>query len=360
MKNFTGFKYQESVLRTVEEPPKKKKFNWDRFFFIIALIVIFVYIINRVYSSVMFFSVNGEVIMNKVAVHFTEDIRLRKLYVEEGDAVDAGDTLFSYRYEDYEKLAGSNGTNITLNTNLGRSNDWFLREKLNIKRQIAIKKSQQEGIRMAIKIKKDELEAQKKQILVGVDVAYKLPPLLSDISEYEADISVQNQEIKALRRHLSRLRSEEKKAIALEKQDYETKQSNKNNIYNSSYYYVAPINGLIGRIFVSPNEICYETQSVMAIHQLENLKVKAYFDQETYDRIKIGDEVTVEFPDGKTGIGVINNFYVSTYPIPPEFQKKYEPVTRSIVADVIPVSKDEATRWTSYYKMGVKIYKRRL
>ncbi|MEM1321964.1 MAG: HlyD family efflux transporter periplasmic adaptor subunit, partial [Bacteroidota bacterium] len=343
MKNFTGFKYQKSVLRTIEEPPKKKKFNWDRFFFIIALVVIVIYFINRLYGNVMFVSVNGEVVMNKVAVHFTEDIRLEQLYVEEGDPVDAGDTLFSYRYEDYEQM-GQGINNISIRNKIGRSSDWLIREKLNVKRQIAMKKSEKEGIETIISIKQRELDDQKKQILLGVDVAHKLPPLVSDIAEMEGDIDVIDQEIKVLRKHLYALRKQEKIELEKDEEDYQDQVAAGDEIYNSSYYYVAPINGLIGRIFISPNEICYETQSVMAIHQLENLKVKAYFDQESYDRIKIGDEVTVEFPDGKTGLGVINNFYVSTYPMPPEFQKKYEPVTRSIVADVIPISKNEAAR----------------
>ncbi len=359
MKNFTGFKYQKSVLRTIEEPPKKKKFNWDRFFFIIALVVIVIYFVNRIYGNVMFVSVNGEVVMNKVSVHFTEDIRLKHIYVEEGDPVDAGDTLFSYRYEDYEQM--NNGmSSVSMRTRLGRPSEWLIREKMNAKRQIAMKKSEKEGVQAIMNIKQRELNEQEKQILLGVDIAHKLPPLVSAIAKLDGDMAVIDEEIKVLRRHLYALRKQEKAEQKVVAQDYKNQMAAGDQIYNASYYYVAPINGLIGRIFISPNEICYETQSVMAIHQLENLKVKAYFDQESYDRIKIGDEVTVEFPDGKTGLGVINNFYVSTYPMPPEFQKKYEPVTRSIVADVIPISKSEAAHWSSYYKMGVKIYKRKL
>ena len=97
----------------------------------------------------------------------------------------------------------------------------------------------------------------------------------------------------------------------------------------------------------------------MVIHQLENLKIKAYFHQSLYQEIRLGEEVEIEFPDGTIGRGVINNFYVSTYELPAEFQKRYEPVERRIVVDVLPLNLDEATRWIGYYKMAVTIVKKK-
>lgn len=97
----------------------------------------------------------------------------------------------------------------------------------------------------------------------------------------------------------------------------------------------------------------------MVIHQLENLKIKGYFNQQLYQEIRIGEEVEIEFPDGTTGIGVIDNYYVSTYQLPEEFQKKYEPVERSIVVDILPLNIDEAALWVGYYKMAVTIVKKK-
>lgn len=361
MKNFTGFKYQKSVLRTVEEPPVKKKFNWDRFFFILSLLAISIYVVSKFYNRVAFVAVDGLVLMEKLQVHFTEDVRIRLIFVEEGQEVKQGDTLFSFRYENREQMESQLRMTISATPNGGNDlKNWFLREKLNVKRQIAIKRSQIGGIKAAKAIKQRELDQQKKQILLGVDVAYKLPPLLSDISDLEGDIDLVKQEIYVFKKHLKELEKQEKLAMKEREEDLRSQLAAESESFKHSVYYVSPIDGLIGRIFNSPNEVCYETEDVMTIHQLDQLKIRAYFDQEEHREIKIGDEVTIEFPDGTVGKGYIHNFYISTYPLPPEFQKRHEPVTRSIVADVLPLDPEEALHWTGYYKMAVKIVKQKI
>jgi len=43
--------------------------------------------------------------------------------------------------------------------------------------------------------------------------------------------------------------------------------------------------------------------------------------------------------------------------MPEEFQKKYEPTTRTVAADLYPLNNEEAKKWKAYYKMSVKITK---
>ncbi len=357
MKNFSGFKYQKSVLRTVEEPPVKKKFNWDRFFFVIALVVIAGYFVRKIYNSTFYMSVDGLVIMDKTDIHFTEDIRMQKIYVHEGDAIDKGDTLFSFRFEDIGRN-NNELNNLKLRVQFSNPDHWFLKEKLNTKRQIATKQSEKEGLLKALKSKQKELDEQKKLILLGVDIAYKLPPIEAAIARLETDKSVLEQNIKVLRKHLYNLRKEEEKEkMRKVEQMHRQIAAAGGAVDNELLYSLSPIEGLIGRIYKSPKEVCYESENVMVVHQLENLKIKAYFEQKFHTQINIGDEVLVEFPDGQEGRGIIYNFYVSTYPLPPEFQKKYEPVRRSIVVDVVPANEKEASQWSKYYKMAVKVHK---
>lgn len=360
MKSFTGFKYQKSVLRTVDEPPVKKQFNWDRLFFILALLFIVGYFVQRIYNNVTFIKVHGQVILDKMAVNFTDDIRLMEICVKEGDAIYHGDTLFMYVYEDQEQI-DNDVKNLTINNSKTGSNNsnWFLREKLNVKRQIAIKESQKKGVKISLKAKERELADQEKQILLGVDVAHKLPPIISDITEYEVDIDALRREIKILKRHLYALRKQEKLAKALGEKNLKSQIVAGMEQRNTVYYYVTPTQGEIGQINNSPNEVCYRTKDVMVIHQLENLKIKAYFNQQLYQEIQLGEEVDIEFPDGTISRGIIDNFYVSTYELPPEFQKKYEPVERSIVVDVLPLDMKEAELWIGYYKMAVTVVKKK-
>ncbi|MEM9921438.1 MAG: hypothetical protein AAF990_25275 [Bacteroidota bacterium] len=313
------------------------------------------------YHRYAFVSVNGQVLVEKLQIHFTEDVRIRDIFVEEGQQVRKGDTLFSFRYENREQVESQLRMTISANPNGGNDlRNWFLREKLNVKRQMAIKKSQIEGVKSSIGVKKAELEEQKKQILLGVDVAHKLPPLISDISDLDSDILMLKREIRVLRKHLSALRRQEKKALKEREEELKEQLAAESKVYTHFVYYISPIDGIIGRIFNSPNEVCYETEDVMTIHQMDKLKIRAYFDQESHREIKIGDEVTINFPDGTIGKGIIHNFYVSTYPLPPEFQSKHEPMERSIVADVLPLDDEEAMHWTGYYKMAVKVVKNKL
>ncbi len=357
MKSFTGFKYQSSVLKTVDEPPVKKKFNWDRLLFIILLAAVIGYFTYNFYAKVAYLSVKGQVLLDKMSVNFTGDIRMVNRMIDEGDAISEGDSLFTYYLEDMDQF-NNQMNNINIRTG-GESDNWFLRERMRTKQNIDMKKSERRGVKSLLAGKRKELEEQKKQILLGIDVAHKIPPLQAQIIRYQSDIRVIDQEIKAFKRYLYELRKQEKlKQEQAEQMLAEAKKGGAaNQLQSILYHYVSPINGVAGKININPNEVCYESHNVMVIHKLEDIKVRAYFDQINYNDIHIGEEVVIEFLDGVLGKGVISNTYISTYPLPPEFQSKYESTTRTIVADILPLNEEEALRWSSYYKMTVKVHK---
>lgn len=359
MKNFTGFKYQESVLKTVEEPAIKKKFNWDRFSFILLLIAGLSYFGHSYYRRIAFTNINGLVQLEKMAVNFTDDIRLTQICTKEADAIERGDTLFIYTYEDKAQIENSL-TNISLKAQIsGAGNERsFLRDIMNVRRQIAVAKSDVEGHKAMKDIKKFEIEEQKKQILMGVDVAHKLPPLKSAIAALDSDIRSKKRELRVLRKHLKALLAAKKQLEKLELQNISEKENQGQASLDQQHFYVSPIAGVIGQINNSENEVCYKSENVMVIHQLNNLKIKAYFETNAVGKARIGDYVEIEFPDGSLGKGVIDNFYISTYEMPPEFQKKYEPTERSVLADIVPINEEEAKHWIGYYKMAVKVVKK--
>jgi hypothetical protein len=105
----------------------------------------------------------------------------------------------------------------------------------------------------------------------------------------------------------------------------------------------------------------YETalrdEVVLAIHKKSPIFIRAYFDQEDLADVAVGEEFTVTFPDGTQSRGILKSFYYSTIPLPEEFQKKYEPVSRAVVGDIYPVNKDESLQWKNFYKMSVDVSK---
>ena len=359
MKNFSGFKYQKSVLRTVEEPKRKKPFNWDRFLFLSTLVLIVLYFGKRAFEDMAYITVDGQVLMEKLNVQFTDNIRIRDMRVEEAEMVCQGDTLFQYAYESDNMLEEQKKIQMAEPTTKGNDQrNWFLRELLRLKQEIAVKASRIKLLRKQLKWKESELEDQTKQILVGVDVAHKLPPLRTSIAQLQGEIVATKDEVWLLKQHMKDIESQASvfeaqmdSLVALEQKTL--------TISQADQMYVSPIEGRIGRIFISPNEVCYESESVMTIHQLDRLKIRAYFVQEAHKKVSEGDRVTIIFPDGTQSEGYIHNFYVSTYPLPPEFQKKHESTTRSIVADIYPMDLANSHYWSAYYKMSVKVIKQK-
>ena len=67
--------------------------------------------------------------------------------------------------------------------------------------------------------------------------------------------------------------------------------------------------------------------------------------------------LNITFPDGTETKGILRRFYYSTYPLPDEFQKRYEPTTRTVAADIYPVNDADYEHWKAFYKMGVSVSK---
>ena len=132
MKKF-DYKKKPSIIRTLKEPPKKKKkINWDRVLFLGAISIGLFFLLRHVYRSIAIVEADGQVILESIRVNFINDIRLKDLYVTEGDTVDGLDTLFSY----WNTLHDDDGSK---SVQISNSNEWVRKEKLNILRQISEK-----------------------------------------------------------------------------------------------------------------------------------------------------------------------------------------------------------------------------
>lgn len=346
MKQFS-LRKKQSVIKTLKEPPKEKPgINWQRILFIGVLLLIAFSIGKRIYRGTLLIIGDGQVRLAKQSVEFTDDIRLSAILVAEGDTVQTGDTLFFYKYENIN----TNGTTTVSQDE--PSADWLIREKLNTKKQISMKKAALKRFKQQLEFKNKELEHQKELIILGVnDIESRLSYIQNDILRLESQREVMLKEIYYLRKHLK----------ALEAQELEERKTRIQRYASVSAItpYIAKIPGIIGQINLDPNEVCYKQEKVLAIHQLNHLSMKAFFDPYDVPHINKGDKVWISFPDGSKGSGIIHNFYVSTYAVPAEFQKKYEPIERNVVAEVLPMNELEMTKWLKFYKMQAEVSKYR-
>ena len=126
---------------------------------------------------------------------------------------------------------------------------------------------------------------------------------------------------------------------------------------NGNIIFYSPIEGTITNILKNQFEVALKEEVILSIHRPQNVYIKGFFKQEDLKSLTINDFVNLEFPDGTSGRGIIKRFYFTTYQLPEEFQKKYEPTTRSLSADIYPATDEDLKKWRTYWKMGVKITK---
>ena len=344
--NRFNFQNQGSVITSLKEPKRKKRrINVDRMVFISLLLVGLFFLGRFMLRKITLVEADGQISLEKLDVNFTDDIRLQNIMVVEGDTVKEGDTLFSYKNRVYDDAGGSYHQFANSAENLGK-------EIRRLEQQIEFARVERNNTYQMYRLQKKELERIRKMVVLDVYQKEKYDRQSEKVEATLLDLRGVRNQIKVLEAQLSQL----------------SEQLNYNNYLATTgegqafatTHYVAPMDGIIGRINFNPREVCYEQDNVMTIHRPDRVCIKAYFYQEAVKDLKRGDRVTIKFPDGTKSIGMIENFYVSTYELPAEFQKRYEPIERSILANVIPVEQDQVQQWKKFYKMNVEVSAERM
>jgi multidrug resistance efflux pump len=373
-----NFKRQESVLRyTDEQKPKKKKINWDRIVYFLILGLVIFFLIRWVVLNTLYIEADGQVIFESRNIQNVDDSRIIEFKYEEGDEVEEGDTLFTYINDEDEKNANAAGGygqsenasslsvgDITINK--VKSPDWIDKEIFSTKKQMALNNSQIRENKKLIGSLSANIARLEQEVVLDVIPKSRLDDINMSIDRLEADIIQQQSENSYYYSYLAEL--ERLKALQdAQPKDSDNKGINLSSDSNSSSgngeeedplrYFISPIEGTITRIFYSNYEVALKSDVIMSIHKPENIKIKAYVSQEDIDEFKIGDEVEIVFPDDSKSTGYIEKFHFTTSRLPEEFQKKYEPTTRSILVDVIPTSPAAAKKWQAYYKIAVIVRK---
>lgn len=365
-----NFKRSDSALRVWDDDPRaKKNINWDRIIYIILLfIVVFFggrYLINRF----LYVNATGHILFEKRNIRNVDDCQLLQFNVAEGDSVSAGDTLFTFIEDDDNNVTNHGGNSVSssnpvsLSVSQGGdgSNDWIIKEIYNLKKTISSNKiriSENEKLLELFVAQKKRL---KEQVILDLAPRSKLDELDESIEQTEFEITRLKSEISDAAAFINTLNGMGKPAG----NKNVTKINTGKNAYSSggngeldlTRYYISPIDGTVTKINFQSMEVAMKTEIIMSIHKPEHIYIKAFFDQTDMGNVNIGDEVNLEFPDGSTSIGKIKRFYYATNALPEEFQKKYEPVTRTLLADIVPISLEELKKWRTFYRMGVKISK---
>ncbi len=345
MRNFS-LREKQSIITVLREPPKKvKKVPWQKWSFIAVIVLIGSIAIYKTISSLWIIKANGQIEVKKQTVHFAQDVTLKQFFVEEGQQIVKGDTLFRFSpiVEEYVS------TSIT---DFDRPQDWIEKQKLDLNLKIAQKKFEIEELRGRISDLSTMAEMKKKMVLLGsVNDKNPYDQLRLEIQQVQLQLASATKEKKYF----------ENLKWSLRKQDTAATRTTVTNrgVTETKKYFVATMDGVIGQINFNKNEMCFRREEILTIHELEDMKIKVYFEPVEMKYLKAGDEVNITFPDGSESKGMIENFHVATYAVPEEFQKKYEPTTRNIVANVQLLNVSEQYKLMNFYKMNVRVSKSR-
>lgn len=317
-------------------PPPKRKINWGKYvyFSILGLILFFA----AFYLGRRYFYIEGigQVIFNKLYIQHTRDIRVLDLYVKEGSTVKKGDRLFSY-VEDRGNY-GEGG--FALTESVPNEAD---REIARVQQNIAIKGLERKGYEDARALLAAEYANLEKQVLLEAYLPDRLNALSREMENKKMLIRKSEDEIAVLNGYLERLKAMKRSSARA------WAASGVKDFYSK-------VDGVVTRIYPNEYEVVLKGDTVMDIYKPEEITIKAFFDQEYIDYLKNGLPVKIKFPDGSASMGVVSRYYFATVPLPPEFQKRFEPVKRMIAVDIAPYSPQDALLWKSFYKMSVDLY----
>jgi multidrug resistance efflux pump len=345
MKNFK-LREEKSFIRVLKEPPvKKKKVNFHKIMYLVFVLIACYFIGRKVLHAYLVIFAEGQIELPKQTVTFADDIKLLSLHIQEGSHVKEGDTLFTYQ------MVVDKGEEIRMQTQNNPS-EWIVKAKLENDKKIHMCDIEITSKYKLLDIVTERLNAKKSLLLAGVNEDYhSYKDLQGQDAKLKAEIESLKKEKNYYYSYAAKLKENEN--------EYKNLVVTKSTFLNEKKSYVSPFSGTIGKIDFGKNEICYKKQELMTIHRMDGARISAFFDPDEIPYIQIGDEVDIRFPDGSDSRGLIHKFHVSTYALPVEFQKKFEPTERNIVAEIAPLNEIESKRWKNFYKMDVEIRKPR-
>ncbi|NTU41514.1 MAG: HlyD family efflux transporter periplasmic adaptor subunit [Nitrospirales bacterium] len=302
----------------------------SKYAYFLFLLLIVVFVAMYFYGKSRFIEGEGQVHMQNVTLRAPMNLQVKKLFVREGEQLQQDRELMQYE-QNLEPDTTRFEVGMPLNV---RETMVSTREK--------IRSAELEGEQLRAQLRDLKGERERLRSLQALDIFFTKEAKALDlrIAEAEKDISVSQNRIAAntrLLREVSGLR-----------RDYQVRVPAKGSI-------VSPLSGQVGRLYVSENELALRGEPLMSISTPSDVSIKGFFDTRYINYLSVGKRVDIIFPEGTESKGRITSFYISTFPLPGELQKRFEPVHRSIVVDIAPVSPEDYRKWRSFYKLGVTL-----
>jgi multidrug resistance efflux pump len=351
------FKQKTSVIRVLSDENGRKNFNWDRVIYIAFLILLFGFLGYYAFNKIFFIKAQGQVSFENIDIRIPDDIRVLEYQVAEDDSVNVGDSLFIYSLDDDNLNAGNNVV-VSESEDAGFSNQltWIDREKFALEKKIAMNNIDKVRAKEILKNFENELQHLENAIILDVLPTDRYEYAKSEILRLKTEISKLDAENRQNSSYIAELNELAEKPVMKRASANSSGNAGDGETTAPQVFY-SPINGNVTRLFTHQFEVALKQDIIMSIHSDRPMYIKAFFEQEDIAYFNEGDIVNIKFPDGRTSKGFLKRFNYSTFQLPSEFQKRYEPTTRTVAADIYPVSPDDYALWRGFYKMSVTITK---
>jgi multidrug resistance efflux pump len=351
------FKQKTSVIRVLSDENGRKNFNWDRVIYIAFLILLFGFLGYYAFNKIFFIKAQGQVSFENIDIRIPDDIRVLEYQVAEDDSVNVGDSLFIYSLDDDNLNAGNNVV-VSQSEDAGFSNQltWIDREKFALEKKIAMNNIDKVRAKEILKNFENELQHLENAIILDVLPTDRYEYAKSEILRLKTEISKLDAENRQNNSYIAELNELAEKPVMKRASATSTGNGGDGETTAPQVFY-SPISGNVTRLYTHQFEVALKQDVIMSIHSDRPMFIKAFFEQEDIAFFNEGDIVNIKFPDGRTSKGFLKRFNYSTFQLPTEFQKRYEPTTRTVAADIYPVSPEDYALWRGFYKMSVTITK---
>jgi hypothetical protein len=360
MKNIS-FKRKESLIRGLEQKKEvrnKGPRNWDRIVYLLILALFSFFLISYLINKFLYVEADGQVLFDKVDIRNTDDCRIIDLYVGLGEQVNIGDSLFSFLPDQPPGGFNEFGTyEFAMGQRKNADVSWA--EKEIFKKQEDIKLNNYvigEKTKM-LNILNSEMERIRNEVSLDVLPRTALDNHMAKMNQLKYDIEALKGENRLIYASFSQLKGMIRKLGTTGEIDADGNTLGGGNATNPNKIFYSPLKGTITQILKNNFEVALKEEVILSIHRPKNIFIKAYFEQSDLEYLSVNDIVNIEFPDGTEGKGIIKRFYFSTYQLPEEFQKKYEPTTRALSADIFPLDSNDLHKWKTFWKLGIVITK---
>lgn len=282
----------------------EKKLSFLIYYLIIAIFIFFV--VTSGWRRVAYINGNGIITKSLVRVRADGDLYVSSFHVEEGDTVDIGDTLCSYRgaHTKYYKRSGDGNRSLD-------------RKLVTLQVSIDEKRSQRTELLQSRTDLKTRLEKSKNQVSLELKPDEKIVTLENAI---EANIRRERRvvrDIENLKRSIKDIQAllrieEDTTALAVGDSIIEW------GSYQSHWY------GEVHEYLCNEGEYVKDGEDILTMTLLNGVHIDAFFKMKYVEQIKEGTAVTLLLPNNKKVAATVSKVFRTSESLPSEFKKSYD------------------------------------